>query len=128
LPFKCATRFGIWADLAVFAATAAGCAGIPVIGSAAVWAAVVLASRGQLNIAAVLIVAAIGNQIAGLPGSQMRGRRGRQLLEHLGPALRRGKKAAVCVLLAVRHHRRPKARQPAAGTPPGPARAPAGRA
>ena len=35
---------------------------------------------------------------------------------------------AVCVLLAVRHHRRHKARQSARGTPPDPAKAPAERA
>ncbi len=198
---------GIWAYLAVFAATAAGYMGIPIIGSAAIGAAAVLASQGQLNIAAVLIVAAIGSEVGGLLGYQIGDRWGRQLLEHPGPALRTRKKAvakgeevyqkwgrvavfftpalvsgtmdmklsqfaiwnlfagtvyvlsvgpaaygagkvctghhdpvslgmligglalgAVCVLLAIRHHRRHKARQPAAGTPPEPAQAPAERA
>jgi Bacterial regulatory proteins, luxR family len=51
---------GLWAYLAVFAATAAGYMGIR-IGTAAIGAAGVLASQGQLIITAVLIVAAIGN-------------------------------------------------------------------
>ena len=40
--------------------------GIPFTGTPAIGAAAVLASQGQLNIAAVLIVAAIGNQAGGL--------------------------------------------------------------
>ena len=59
---------GIWAYLAVFAATAAGYMGIPFVGTAAVCTAAVLASQGQLNIAAVFIVAAIGNEVGGLLG------------------------------------------------------------
>ncbi len=62
---------GIWAFLAAFAATAAGYMGIPFTGTAAIGAAAVLASQGQLNIAAVLIVAAIGNQAGGLLGFQV---------------------------------------------------------
>jgi membrane protein DedA with SNARE-associated domain len=198
---------GIWAYLAVFAAAAAGYMGIPIIGTAAIGAAAVLASQGQLNIAAVLIVAAIGSEVGGLLGFQIGDRWGRALLEHPGPALKMRKKAvakgeevyqkwgraavfftpslvsgamdmrlsqfviwnffagaayvlsvgpaaygagkvstghhdpvslgmligglavgAVCVLLALRHHRRHKARQSAAGKPPGPAKAPADRA
>jgi membrane protein DedA with SNARE-associated domain len=86
---------GIWAYLAVFAATAAGYMGIPIIGSAAIGVAAVLASQGQLNIAAVLIVAAIGSEIGGLLGYQIGDRWGRQLLEHPGPALKMRKKAVV---------------------------------
>jgi membrane protein DedA with SNARE-associated domain len=198
---------GIWAYLAVFAATAAGYMGIPLIGTAAIGAAAVLASQGQLNIAAVLIVAAVGSEVGGLLGFQIGDRWGRRLLEHPGPALGMRKKAvakgeevyqkwgraavfftpalvsgtmnmklsqfaiwnffagaafvlsvgpaaygagkvsaghhdpvslgmligglalgAVCVLLAIRHHRRHKGRQPTAGTPPGPAKAPADQA
>ena len=61
---------GIWAFLAAFAVTAAGYMGIPFTGTAAIGAAAVLASQGQLNIAAVLIVAAIGNEAGGLLGCQ----------------------------------------------------------
>ena len=56
---------GTWAYLAAFAVTAAGYMGIPFTGTAAIGAAAVLASQGQLNIAAVLIVAALGNEAAG---------------------------------------------------------------
>ena len=198
---------GIWAYLAVLAAAAAGYMGIPFIGTAAIGAAAVLASQGQLNIAAVLIVAAVGSEVGGLLGFQIGDLWGRALLEHPGPALKMRKKAvakgeevyqkwgraavfftpslvsgamdmrlsqfviwnffagaayvlsvgpaaygagkvstghhdpvslgmligglavgAVCVLLALRHHRRHKARQSAAGKPPGPAKAPADRA
>jgi membrane protein DedA with SNARE-associated domain len=83
---------GIWAYLAVFAA-AAGYMGVPIIGTAAIGAAAVLASQGQLNIAAVLIVAAIGNEVGGLLGYQIGDRWGRQLLEHPGPALKMRKNA-----------------------------------
>jgi membrane protein DedA with SNARE-associated domain len=84
---------GIWAYLAVFAATAGGYMGIPIIGTAAIGAAAVLASQGQLNIAAVLIVAAIGNEVGGLLGYQFGDRWGWQLLEHPGPALKMRKNA-----------------------------------
>ena len=84
---------GIWAYLAVFAATAAGYMGIPFVGTAAVCTAAVLASQGQLNIAVVFIVAAIGNEVGGLLGYKIGDRWGRQLLEHPGPALELRKKA-----------------------------------
>ncbi len=84
---------GIRAYLAVFAATAAGYMGVPFVGAAAVCTAAVLASQGQLNIAAVFIVAAIGNEVGGLLGYKIGDRWGRQLLEHPGPALELRKKA-----------------------------------
>ena len=61
---------GIWAYLAAFAATAAGYMGIPFTGTAAIGTAAA-ASQGQLNIAAVLILAAIGNEAGGLLGFQV---------------------------------------------------------
>jgi len=67
--------------------------GIPFTGTAAIGAAVVLTSRGQLSIAAVLIVAAIGNHVGGLLDCQVGDRWGRQLLEHPRPALEMRKKA-----------------------------------
>ncbi len=60
-----------WAYLGAFAATAARYMGIHSSGRAAIGAAAVLASQGKLNIAAVLIVAAIGNQAGGLLGFQV---------------------------------------------------------
>lgn len=76
---------GIWACLAVFAATAAGYMGIPLIGTAAIGTAAVLASQGQLNIAAVLIVAAIGNEVGGLLGYKIGDRWGRSSWNTRGP-------------------------------------------
>ena len=80
--------------LAAFAATAAGYMGIPFTGTAAIGAAAVLASQGQLNIAAVLIVAAMGNEVGGLLGFQVGDRWAGKLLEHPVPALKMRKKAA----------------------------------
>lgn len=84
---------GIWAYPVLFAAAAAGYMGVPVIGTAVIGFAAVLASQGQLNIVAVLIVAAIGCEIGGLGGYKIGGRWGRQLVEHPGPALELRKKA-----------------------------------
>ena len=84
---------GIWAYLAVFAATVAGYMGIPFVGAAAVCTAAVLASQGELNIAVVFIVAATGTEVGGLLGYKIGDRWGRQFLEHPGPALELRKKA-----------------------------------
>ena len=62
---------GTWAYLAAFAVTGAGYMGIPFTGTAAIGAAAVVASQGQLNIAAVPIVAALGNEAGGLLGFQV---------------------------------------------------------
>jgi membrane protein DedA with SNARE-associated domain len=78
---------GAWAYLVVFIAAAAGYMGVPVIGTAVIAGAAVLASQSELNIAAVLIVAAIGCEIGGLGGFRIGFRWGRQLLERPGPAL-----------------------------------------
>src|SRR6516164_5462450 len=75
------SALGAWAYLVVFIAAAAGYMGVPVI-----------ASQGELNIAAVLIVAAIGCEIGGLGGFRIGFHWGRQLLEHPGPALEWRKK------------------------------------
>jgi membrane protein DedA with SNARE-associated domain len=83
---------GAWAYLVVFVAAAAGYMGVPVIGTAVITGAAVLASQGELNIAAVLIVAAIGCEVGGLGGFRIGGRWGRQLLERPGPALEWRKK------------------------------------
>jgi membrane protein DedA with SNARE-associated domain len=82
-----------WAYLVVFAAAAAGYMGVPFIATAVIGTAAVLASQGKLNIAAVLVVAAIGCEIGGLGGFRIGYRWGRQLLEHPGPALAQRKKA-----------------------------------
>jgi len=83
---------GAWAYLVVFLAAAAGYMGVPVIGTAVITGAAILASQGELNIAAVLIVAALGCEVGGLGGFRIGWRWGRQLLEHPGPALEWRKK------------------------------------
>ena len=83
---------GAWAYLVVFIAAAAGYMGVPVIGTAVITGAAILASQGELNIAAVLIVAALGCEIGGLGGFRIGFHWGRQLLEHPGPALEWRKK------------------------------------
>ena len=70
---------GAWAYLAVLAATAAGYMGVPFIGTVAIATAAVFASQGELNIAAVLIVSAAGNEIGGLLGYKIGDRWGRRI-------------------------------------------------
>jgi len=84
---------GAWAYLVLFFAAAAGYMGVPVIGSAVIGFAAVLASQGRLNIVAVLIVAAIGCEVGGLGGFRIGFHWGRALLERPGPALEWRKKA-----------------------------------
>jgi membrane-associated protein len=84
---------GLWAYLVLFIAAAVGYMGVPVIGTAVIGGAAVLASQGRLNIAAVLIVAALGCEVGGLGGFRIGYRWGRELLEHPGPALEWRKKA-----------------------------------
>jgi membrane protein DedA with SNARE-associated domain len=87
------TALGVWAYFALFLAAAAGYMGVPIIGTAVIGAAAVFASQGELNIAAVLIVAAIGCEVGGLGGFRIGYRWGRELLVHPGPALQWRKKA-----------------------------------
>lgn len=84
---------GAWAYLVVLAAAAAGYMGVPLIGTIAIGTAAVFASQGELNIAAVLIVSAVGNEIGGLLGYKIGDRWGERILEHPGPALQWRKKA-----------------------------------
>jgi membrane protein DedA with SNARE-associated domain len=81
---------GVWAYLAVFAAAAAGYMGVPLIGTAVVSFAAVLASQGQLNIVTVLVVAAVGCEVGGF---KIGDHWGRQLLEHPGAGQAWRKKA-----------------------------------
>src|SRR6516165_1883965 len=84
---------GVWAYFVLFAAAAAGYMGVPVIGTLVIGAAAAFASQGQLNIAAVLIVAALGCEVGGLGGFRIGYHWGRELLERPGPALEWRKKA-----------------------------------
>jgi membrane protein DedA with SNARE-associated domain len=82
-----------WAYLVVFAAAAAGYMGVPFIATAVIGTAAVLASQGQLNIVAVLVVAALGCEVGGLGGFRIGYHWGRELLERPGPALAQREKA-----------------------------------
>jgi membrane protein DedA with SNARE-associated domain len=84
---------GDWAYLVIFVAAAAGYMGVPVIATAVIGAAAVVASQGELNITEVLIVAAVGCEIGGLGGFRIGAHWGRQLLERPGPGLTWRKKA-----------------------------------
>ena len=84
---------GLWAYPVILAAAAIGYLGIPFVGAAAIGFAAVLASQGKLNIAAVLVLAAIGCEIGGIAGWKIGDRWGRPLLEHSGPVLEWRKKA-----------------------------------
>jgi membrane protein DedA with SNARE-associated domain len=75
---------GFWAYLGIFALVAVGWAGVPAIGGAVIAGAAVLASQGQLNIAAVLVASVLGTEAGGLAGYSIGGRWGRVLLTHPG--------------------------------------------
>jgi membrane protein DedA with SNARE-associated domain len=73
-----------WEYLALFLAVAASWAGVPMIGSAALGAAAVGASQGNLNLVAVLIIAAVAGEIGGLLGYRVGDRWGRRILGRPG--------------------------------------------
>jgi membrane-associated protein len=78
-----------WTYLGIFALVMLGWAGIPGIGATVLGAATVAASQGRLNIAVVLIVAAIAVEIGGMVGYSVGARWGRAILTHPGPLLDR---------------------------------------
>jgi membrane-associated protein len=73
-----------WQYLLLFLAVAASWAGVPVIGTAALGAAAVAASQERLDLAAVIVVAAIAGEAGGLGGYAIGRRWGRRLLERPG--------------------------------------------
>jgi membrane protein DedA with SNARE-associated domain len=88
-----ASPAGFWAYLAIFALVVVGWAGVPAIGGAVIAGAAVLASQGQLNIAAVLVASLLGTEAGGLAGYAIGGRWGRAILTHPGPWLHRREQA-----------------------------------
>ena len=73
-----------WQYILLFLAVAASFAGVPAIGATALGAAAVAASQGNLDIAAVIIVATVAGEVGGLIGYFIGNRWGRQLLERPG--------------------------------------------
>jgi len=73
-----------WEYLLLFLAVAASWAGVPAIGSAAVAAAAVGASQGNLNLVAVIVIASIAGEVGGLIGYRIGIHWGLQLLDRPG--------------------------------------------
>jgi membrane-associated protein len=80
---------GSWVYFGIFALVMLGWAGIPGIGATVLAAATAAASQGDLNIAAVLVVAIIAVEVGGMAGYSVGMRWGRALLSHPGPFLAR---------------------------------------
>jgi membrane protein DedA with SNARE-associated domain len=73
-----------WEYVLLFVAVMVSWAGVPLVGSAALGAAAVGASQGNLNIVAVIVIAAIAGEVGGIIGYRVGGRWGRQLIERPG--------------------------------------------
>ncbi|MGD0313950.1 MAG: DedA family protein [Acidimicrobiales bacterium] len=73
-----------WEYLVLFVAVTASWAGVPAVGSAAVGAAAVGASQGNLNLAAVIVIAVAAGEVGGLIGYYIGHHWGTQLLARPG--------------------------------------------
>ncbi|HUA94742.1 MAG TPA: hypothetical protein VMB82_04360 [Acidimicrobiales bacterium] len=69
-----------WEYILLFLAVTVSWAGVPVIGTAALGAAGIAASQGNLNLALVVAVATVAGEVGGLIGYAVGNRWGRQLL------------------------------------------------
>jgi len=74
----------VWEYLLLFLAVMASWAGVPGIGAAALGAAGVAASQGNLNLAAVVIVATVAGEVGGLIGYAIGVHWGRELVTRPG--------------------------------------------
>ena len=81
-----------WHYVVLFVAVAASWAGVPFIGAAVAGAAGVAASQGNLDLAAVIVVATIAGEVGGLIGYDIGFRWGRELLDRPGRHQGRRKK------------------------------------
>jgi membrane protein DedA with SNARE-associated domain len=73
-----------WQYALLFLAVMASWTGVPFIGGVAAGGAGVAASQGQLNLAAVILVATVAGEVGGLLGYAIGDRWGRHLLERPG--------------------------------------------
>jgi membrane-associated protein len=73
-----------WEYALLFLAVMASWAGVPAIGSAAVGAAAVAASQGNLDFAAVIIVSTLAGEVGGIAGYSIGDRWGRRILARPG--------------------------------------------
>ena len=73
-----------WEYLLLFLAVLMSWAGVPAIGTAAIGAAAVGASQGNLNLAAIVVIGAIGGEVGGLLGYYVGSRWGSALLARPG--------------------------------------------
>ena len=73
-----------WHYALLFIAVAASWAGVPFVGATVAGAAGVAASQGQLDLAAVIVVATLAGELGGLIGYDIGFRWGRELLERPG--------------------------------------------
>jgi membrane protein DedA with SNARE-associated domain len=79
---------GVWWQYALlFMAVSASWAGVPAIGSIALSAAAVAASQGNLDLAAVVIVATVAGEVGGLAGYFIGVRWGREIMAKPGKHL-----------------------------------------
>jgi membrane protein DedA with SNARE-associated domain len=74
----------LWEYAVLLLAVTASWAGVPAIGSAAVGAAAVAASQGNLNIAAIIVISTVGGELGGLIGYHIGHRWGVQILARPG--------------------------------------------
>src|SRR6516225_6227307 len=84
---------GLWAYLGIFVLVAIGWAGVPAIGGTVVAGAAVLASQGELDIGAVLVVSVLATGVGGLAGYGVGRRWGRAIVDHPGRTLARRQQA-----------------------------------
>ncbi|GAA0522973.1 hypothetical protein GCM10011581_38730 [Saccharopolyspora subtropica] len=77
-------RYGVWAYFAIFALMLCSSAGVPFIGTFALGGGAVLASRGELDLAAVLVASILGGEIGGIVGYHIGFRWGRRIMERPG--------------------------------------------
>jgi membrane protein DedA with SNARE-associated domain len=73
-----------WHYVVLFVAVAASWAGVPFIGATVAGAAGLAASQGQLDLAAVIVVATVAGEVGGLIGYHIGFRWGREFLDRPG--------------------------------------------